>query len=133
MKKVLVADQEEALCLLYNEELTEEGYDVVMISDPKEVMQAVEDASPHLILLDIRMNEDDSGILLRDIRSSAGDIPVILCTTYSPSKPSLEYWGVDDIVMKSSNFRDLKAKIHRLLGNEEKYVSPGTGPEYARG
>jgi CheY-like chemotaxis protein len=119
MKKILVADQEEVICMLYAEELIEEGYDVVTVTNPKDFVQLFEAESPDLILLDMKMNDNDDGMLLRDIRSNIHDIPIILCTTHSPSKKTQKYLGVDDIVMKSSNFHELKVKIKRFLGGLE--------------
>jgi DNA-binding NtrC family response regulator len=126
MKKILVADQEEVLCMLYAEELMEEGYDVVTVSDSKDFMGVLKAESPDLLLLDIKMSTDDNGLLFRDIRSNHNSMPVILCTTYVPSMESSEYLYVDDIVMKSSNFDELKLKIARILGNAGEPVSPRT-------
>jgi DNA-binding NtrC family response regulator len=126
MKKILVADLEEALCMLYAEELMEEGYDVVTVSDSKDFMRVLKAESPDLLLLDIRMDTDENGMHFRDIRSNHNSMSVILCTTYAPSMESSEYLNVDDIVMKSSNFDELKLKIARILGNAEEPVSSGT-------
>jgi DNA-binding response OmpR family regulator len=50
MKKILVADQEKALCMLYAEELIEEGYEVVSISAvSNDLMAMVESESPDLL------------------------------------------------------------------------------------
>lgn len=115
MKKILVADQEETICMLYAEELIEEGYDVVTISDPKDFMQVVEAETPDLILLDIWMVKNDNATLRRYIRSNLYDTPIILSTTHMPSKHFLVYLGVDDFVMKSFNLNELKAKIKKQL------------------
>lgn len=115
MKKILVADNEKAICMLYAEELIEEGYDVVTISDPKDFMQVVEAESPDLILLDMWMVKTGNDTFRRDIRCNLNGIPIILTMTNMPCKESLAHLGIDDIVMKSFNLRELKKKINRLL------------------
>jgi len=114
MKKILVADWEEAICMLYAEELIEDGYDVVTISNPDDFMQTVGVEKPDLILLDIWMVENGNDTLRRDIRRNLKGIPILLTTTYTPCKQHLAYLGFDDIVMKSFNLDELKAKINRL-------------------
>ena len=114
MKKILVADWEEAICMLYAEELIEDGYEVVTISNPDDFMQTVGVEKPDLILLDIWMVENGNDTLRRDIRRNLKGIPILLTTTYTPCKQHLAYLGFDDIVMKSFNLGELKAKINRL-------------------
>jgi len=114
MKKILVADWEEAICMLYAEELIEDGYDVVTISNPDDFMQTVGVEKPDLILLDIWMVENGNDTLRRDIRRNLNGIPILLTTTYTTCKQHLSYLGFDDIVMKSFNLDELKAKINRL-------------------
>ena len=114
MRKILVADQEEAICMLYAEELIEDGYDVVSISNPDDFMQTVGVEKPDLILLDIWMVENGNDTLRRDIRRNLNGIPILLTTTYTTCKQHLSYLGFDDIVMKSFNLDELKAKINRL-------------------
>jgi DNA-binding response OmpR family regulator len=114
MRLILVAVQEDAICLLYAEELIEDGYDVVTSSNPARFLQLVEAESPDLILLDIWMVENGNNTLCRDIRNRLNGIPIILTTTYTPCKQHLAYLGFDDIVMKSFNLAELKSKINRL-------------------
>jgi len=115
MNKILVADQEEAICMLYSEELVEEGYNVVTISDPKDFMQAVEAENPDLIVLDMGMVENSNDTLRRYIRRNLERTPIILTTTYTPCKESLEDLDADDIILKSSDLHELKAKIKKQL------------------
>ena len=63
------------------------------------------------------MGLDQQGVcsILRGMCISVYGLPVILCTTYSVSKAYSDAL-VDDTVMKSSNFDELKMKIDRILG-----------------
>jgi len=60
------------------------------------------------------MVENGNDTLRRDIRRNLNGIPILLTTTYTPCKQHLAYLGFDDIVMKSFNLGELKAKINRL-------------------
>ena len=126
MKKIVVADREEALCLLYQEELTEEGYEVVTVNRIEDLIQAVGQEDPDLVLMDAGIDGHGASEVLQGLRQSGYHLPVILCTTYFGSKGFPEAL-IDDIVIKSSNLEELKFKIGNMLGNGCGPVSPGSG------
>jgi two-component system KDP operon response regulator KdpE len=120
MKKILVAEQEEVLCMLYAEELIEEGYELVTISRiSNDLMAMVEAESPDLVVLDMGMHEQDNGRFLRDRHSKSKNVPVILCTTYPLSKLTPHPWDMDEIVLKRSDLGELKAKINTIIEGPE--------------
>jgi DNA-binding response OmpR family regulator len=116
MKRIVVADQEKALCLLYEEELTEEGYDVVSVTDAEELVRAVGQGRPDLLVMDSGM--DDQGVwkMLQGMRKSGYRLRVILSTPYSAAN-RLQEALVDDTVTKSSNLDQLKLKVRSILGD----------------
>jgi DNA-binding response OmpR family regulator len=122
MKKILVADRKKSICFLYQEELTEEGYDVVTVTRPEDLIQAVGREGPDLVLMDTGMDEPGVWPLLRGVRQSGYHLPIILCDTYSVSKEFPEAL-VADRVLKSSNFDELKVKIKKVLKNGGQPVS----------
>ena len=128
MKKILVADQEENLCFLYDEELTEEGYDVVSITRPDDLPKSVGQEKPDLLLIELSMSDQKIWDFLQRRQKSGRRLPLILCTSYSDSarfpKPL-----VDDTVMKSSNLEELKFKIRKVLGDQRNHdlILPDTG------
>ncbi len=115
MTKILVVDDEAPLCMLYAEELTEEGYEVVSTRDCEGLMEMIEQHRPDVIVLDIRMGEWNGLDLLQDIRNAYHDKPVILCTAYSPFKYDLRSVAADYYVVKSADLTDLKTKISMAL------------------
>jgi CheY-like chemotaxis protein len=117
MSRILIADDEEALQRLYKEEFEEEGYEVVLAGNGKEVLSLLEDPSrlPDLIVMDIRMPEMDGISTLRVIKEKYPRIPVILCSAYSEFKQDFSTWASDEYVVKSSDLTELKEAVKRLI------------------
>ena len=114
-KKVLVVEDEEALRVLYKEELKGEGYEVLTAKNGKEAIQQLEKGKPDLVVLDIVMPVMDGIEALGRILGKNREIPVILHTSYSHYKQDFMSWAADGYVMKSSDLTELKEKIRELL------------------
>lgn len=118
MKTILVVDDERNLRLLYEKELKEEGYDVVLAADAKEALAWLRSARPDLIILDIRMPGMDGLEALGRILSRDNTIPIILNSAYSSYRDSFMSWSADAYLTKSSDTTELKAKVRELIGRE---------------
>lgn len=116
MKTILVVDDEENILQLYRDELTECGYRVVTARSAAEALECVREERPHLVTLDIRLENSVDGIeVLRQIKEIDRTIPVIINTAYSEYKQNFGVWASEDYVVKSSNIEELKARIASLL------------------
>jgi DNA-binding response OmpR family regulator len=115
MKKILVMDDDSAVRMLYSEELTDEGYDVITCSDPTELTDLIEQKGPDLLLMDTRLDGCSGLDLLQSIRDRYSEMPVILCTAYPAFKYDIKSVAADDYVVKSSNLQELKDKIRNVL------------------
>jgi len=115
MKKILVADDEMSIRLLYSEELKEEGYEVYMASNGREALEVVEKIPLDLVILDIKMPEMDGIEALRQIKEKRPDLPVVLSTAYGEYRQDFATWASDDYLVKSSDLEDLKAVVRRHL------------------
>jgi DNA-binding response OmpR family regulator len=80
-----------------------------------------EGAHPSLIILDLRLGQDDGLDLLREIRSHS-DIPVIITTGHRPDEidriVGLEL-GADDYIIKPFSLRELLARVRAVLRRQE--------------
>jgi DNA-binding response OmpR family regulator len=112
---ILVVDDERNIRLLYEKELREEGYDVVLASDAREALATLDRTPPDLVVLDIKMPGMDGIEALGQILAKNNSIPVILNSAYSSYKDSFLSWSADAYVIKSSDLGELKAKIRSLL------------------
>lgn len=115
MKRILVADDEDDLCLLYALDLSSEGYEVVTTSDGAGLIEMIGQHRPDLIVLDIRMGEYNGLDILQDIRNAYYNMPVILCSAYSSFKYDLRSIAADYYVIKSWDLTELKIKINMAL------------------
>jgi CheY-like chemotaxis protein len=82
MAKLLIIEDDESQRLLYEEELQEEGYEVVLAKNGKEALKCLEGTLFDLIILDIRMPEMNGIEAIGKIVSRYKKIPVILHTVY---------------------------------------------------
>mgnify|MGYP001131734990 CR=1 FL=1 len=115
MKKILVADDEMAIRLLYSEELKEEGYEVYTASNGKEALEIVEKVPLDLVILDIKMPVMDGIEALRQIKERYPHLPVVLSTAYGEYKQDFATWASDEYLVKSSDLEDLRATVKRYL------------------
>ena len=67
INKILVMDDEKSLRIIYQDEHTEDGYDVITIGDSSSLLDAIVQWMPDLIVLDIKPGGDDGLDLLQDL------------------------------------------------------------------
>src|SRR6202011_5605594 len=76
---------------------------------------------PSLIILDLRLGQDDGLDLLREIRSHS-DVPVIIMTGHRPDEidriVGLEL-GADDYIVKPFSLREFLARVRAVLRRQE--------------
>ena len=114
-KKILLVEDEEALRLLYQEELEEEGYEVFTAKNGKEALQKLRKEKPDLVVLDIVMPEMDGMEALGRILGEQKRIPIILHTSHPGYQEDFMSWAADAYVLKSIDRKELKKKIKELL------------------
>jgi len=116
MKRILVVDDEQSIRLLFQEELTDAGYEVATADSGEEALRMVKNQKPDLITLDIRMAQMDGSEFLQELRKMYRDLPVIVCTAYDDYRQDFRLWASDGFITKSSDISELKAKIVEFLG-----------------
>jgi DNA-binding response OmpR family regulator len=115
MKKILLVEDEQPLCLLYEEELSAEGYEVMSVHDADSALDALKEGAFDLIITDIRMPGKDGVELIAQIMGLRKDVPIIINTAYQSYKEDFMTWAADAYVVKSSSLVELKAKVRELV------------------
>ena len=120
MEKVLCVDDDLSLLRLYQEELTEDGYKVILAKDGKEALKKFEKESPSVVVMDIRMPVMDGIETLTAMLGKDRQVPVILNTAYPQYRENFMTWGAEAYVIKSSDLTELKQKIREVLDRRKK-------------
>ncbi len=117
-KKILVVDDEEALCDGLGFNLEEEGYQVDMAYSAEEAL-ALNLAAYDLILLDIMMGEISGTQLARIMKSNpaTASVPIIFCTAKDTEEDMISGLdlGADDYIMKPYSLNAVLARIRTVL------------------
>ncbi|MGA7564330.1 MAG: response regulator [Desulfobaccales bacterium] len=115
MKTILVVDDDEAIRTLLQEELSDEGYRVLIAGNAREALKKVQEKALDLVILDIRMPGMDGLEALPRILGLKEGLPVILNSAYTQYQESFMSWAADAYVVKSSDLTELKAKVKELI------------------
>ena len=118
-ERILLVDDDDGLRDLYEEELEEEGYEVLTAKNGKEALQKLKKEKPNLIVLDIVMPVMDGIEAIGFMIEKNKTIPVILHTSHPGYREDFMSWAADAYVIKSSDLSELKATIRKLLERGE--------------
>ena len=117
---IYVADDEEHITELVAMGLGINGYDVKRLSGGRELLAAVEDRRPDLVILDVMMPDLMGTEVLRRLRSServGAHLPVILLTARDATQDKVEglRLGSDDYVTKPFSIEELVERVKAIL------------------
>ena len=124
MEKILFVDDDPVLLLLYQEELSEEGYEVLSSRNGKEALETYDQESPQLVVLELRLKIKDTLKTLTFLHERNRDLPVILNTASPLDRDFCKRWGAETQGTKSSDLAELKEKIREALAKSKKMKSP---------
>ena len=117
---ILAIDDELQIIKLYQRFLSQLGYQVVPLTDPKQAVKEAKRIKPFAITLDIMMPEKDGWHVLQDLKNDLGtkDIPVIICSILEEEEKGVNL-GAADYLVKPFLQDDLIHAINRLNWNGE--------------
>jgi two-component system phosphate regulon response regulator PhoB len=117
--RILVVEDEEALCALLEYNIAKEGFDVLVAMDGEEALIRIEEESPDLVLLDWMLPKVSGIEICRQIRASAEtrDLPVIMLTARGEEDDRIRGLdtGADDYLTKPFSVPELIARVRALL------------------
>jgi DNA-binding response OmpR family regulator len=112
---ILVVDDEDHIRKLYEKELTEEGYRVITATRGEEALRVAEREPLDLVILDIKLMDQNGLEILGNLRKINQNLPIILNSAYSVYKSDFQSWLADAYLVKSPNLDELKSKIRELV------------------
>lgn len=117
MKKIAIVEDDFLLALVMKKHLQDQGYTCFSFSNAKDFFTFFEDNKDLLIvILDVKIKGDMSGLDLFHVFSTISSIPVIFCTGNSDLKElnSLKTEQVKGILIKPISLEELSRTIKRL-------------------
>jgi DNA-binding response OmpR family regulator len=118
-QSILVADDEPSILLSLQFLLQKAGYEVRLAHNGEEVIQAVEQSTPDLLLLDAMMPQRDGYDVCQTIRADPRwtKLPIIMLTAKSRDVERQKGMalGATDYVTKPFSTRDLVATVRKHL------------------
>jgi len=119
--RIIIVDDDPVMLRMVGDYLKEHNIRAVSASGRQEMLHHLAAGEPDLVILDLRLGQEDGFDLLRDIRSRS-DIPIIITTGGRRDEidrvVGLEL-GADDYVTKPFSLRELLARIRAVLRRQE--------------
>ena len=83
MKPIWIVDDDQSIRFVLEKALAREGLAVRSFTNPRDVLKALDDDEPQVLVSDIRMPGGSGLELLAKVRERAPGLPVIIMTAYS--------------------------------------------------
>lgn len=102
MKKILVVDDDNDICLLLNRFLTKKGFEVQTANSGKEGLSKVPSFMPDLVMTDFQLGDLKGDELIKEIKAILPKIPILVITGYSDIKMAVNVMkmGAYDYIIK---------------------------------
>jgi DNA-binding response OmpR family regulator len=124
-KTILLADDDPDQVFRVSHHLKKWGYEVVGVHSREEAERYLEDHCPDLAILDLMMEEEDSGFILSyRIKKCRPEVPVIIATavtaergiSFDLTSPGSNRWiQADHYLEKGFRMEHLKSVIENLI------------------
>jgi CheY-like chemotaxis protein len=113
-KRILILDDNEAILEVVKEALLYENYEVLDISYGYQLLEAVADFSPELILLDYRLADTNGGDLCQTLKSDPAyrHIPVVIFSAYFSRTDAGNPGNCDGMLYKPFDLDELLNMVH---------------------
>ncbi len=137
MFKILIAEDDNELRLMFKRVLTKNGFSVTDVSNGKEALDACAECPFDIIISDVMMPVIDGYELVRSLREGGDKTPVLMITAKSEYEDLEKGFisGSDDYMVKPVNVNEMLLRINALLKrsqmiNERTQTIGGTTLEF---
>jgi len=124
--KILIVDDDRAICDYMQTLLERSGYQVKAMSDPTGVSAELKKNDYHLVILDLMMPKRDGIEVLQEIRKQDKDIAVVIFTGYPNLDTAVASMKLDavDYIKKPFNVDEFDAVIERVMRKKGLSLTP---------
>ena len=115
--RILVVDDDLAVCRSIDRALRLEGYEVETVSSGGEALEAMASNSPDALVLDLQLPDLDGLAVCRRIRDAGDDTPILMLTARHGIDDRVQGLdaGADDYLVKPFALEELLARLRALL------------------
>jgi DNA-binding response OmpR family regulator len=108
--EIVVVDDESTICALLQRGLNEDNFHVTALTRPEEAMDAILERRPCLVILDVHMPDLDGFELLKRIKKSAPETPVLVISgdPAPENRDEARRLGACDFLNKPVNWKYLR-------------------------
>ncbi len=101
LNKILVVDDDQDILEVLKFLLRKNGYDVILLSEAKNVIETVKETKPDIALLDVNLSGYDGREVCRYLKTVLHvSIPILLFSANATYKNSHKEYGADDFIEK---------------------------------
>ena len=115
--KILIVDDDRAICEYMQTLLERDGYQVKTLGDPTTVEEEVRTGGYHLIILDLMMPKLDGIEVLKRIRAIDSDVAVVIFTAHPNLDTAVASMKLDavDYIKKPFNVDEFREVLDRVM------------------
>jgi DNA-binding NtrC family response regulator len=118
-QEILVVDDEPQMLIAIHETLRRQGYAITTAGSAREALCRLREKYFHLVVTDMRMPEMTGLDLLKKIKGSTPQTPVVLLTAYGTIQSAVDAMkqGAFDYLLKPFSSESLESVVHRALSS----------------
>jgi DNA-binding NtrC family response regulator len=139
-EEVLVVDDEPQMLIAIHETLRREGYSITTAGSAREALCRLREKFYHLVITDMRMPEMTGFDLLKKVKASTPQTPVVLLTAYGTIQNAVDAMkqGAFDYLLKPFSSASLESVVRRALssvpdrGASQTYEIVTQDPDFSR-
>lgn len=116
-KKILIAEDDDAILEVLKSILEGEGYQIFCPKTERGIYEVIRDENPSLVLLDIWLGGHDGGKIAKDLKAKneKKEIPIIIMSANNETQEIAQSVGADGFLLKPFT-------IDELLDITRKYI-----------
>jgi DNA-binding NtrC family response regulator len=115
MSQILLIEDQANQRLLYEQELSDEGYDVIVASNGRDGLEKFELHHPQVVIIDVLLPDINGIEVMERLIAADPNLPIIVHSAYSSPSHDFVTWFARAYVVKSGDLDELKKEVQKAL------------------